>query len=94
MSTASDALVPHAHVIFTDLDGVEGVLVDLHTKQYFQLNETACVVWRGLAKGATVQAIAQEMTERYEVSADHASASVEAAIARFVGHRLVKPAAS
>ncbi len=27
------AAIPHEHVIFTDLDGIEGVLVDLNTKK-------------------------------------------------------------
>ena len=76
------APVPLDHVVFTDLDGVEGVLVDLNTKQYFQLNATASLIWRGLARGASVEAIAQEMAAGYEVTLDHARRSVEAAIRR------------
>jgi len=49
----------------TDLDGVEGVLVDLNTKEHYQLNETASLIWRGLAKGTPVVHIAGEMTELY-----------------------------
>ena len=52
---------PHDHVIFTDLNGVEGVLVDLNTRQYFQLNETASLIWRGLAKGTPVADIAERV---------------------------------
>ena len=33
--TSAVSPLPYDHVIFTDLDGVEGVLVDLNTKQYF-----------------------------------------------------------
>ena len=84
--------VPQDHVVFTDLDGVEGVLVDLNTKQYFQLNETACVVWRGLAAGTPAADIAREMTEQYEVSLEHAQASVDAAVEHFIANHLVKPA--
>jgi hypothetical protein len=80
---------PHADVIFTDLDGVEGVLVDLNTKQYFQLNETACFVWRGLAQGAALETIANDLTEQYDVSLDRARQSVEAAVGTFTAHRLV-----
>jgi len=80
---------PYDHVIFTDLNGVEGVLVDLNTRQYFQINESACLIWRGLAKGAPAADIARELTELYDVSLDHAQASVEAAVARFSAHRLV-----
>jgi len=83
------APVPLDHVVFTDLDGVEGVLVDLNTKQYFQLNATASLIWRGLARGASVEAIAQEMAAGYEVTLDHARCSVEAAIREFVTRKLV-----
>jgi len=80
---------PFDHVIFTDLDGAEGVLVDLNTKQYFQLNETASLIWRGLSRGTPLADIAKEMTELYDVTLDHALTSVEAAVARFRAHHLV-----
>lgn len=81
---------PHDHVIFTDLDGVEGVLVDLNTKQYFQLNETASFIWRGLAKGTPLVDIARDITQVYDVTIEHAQSSVEAAVARFTAHRLLQ----
>lgn len=80
---------PYTHVIFTDLNGVEGVLVDLNTRQYFQINESACVVWRGLDKGSPAADIAGELTAVYDVSLDHALSSVEAAVTRFRALRLV-----
>jgi hypothetical protein len=80
---------PYDHVIFTDLNGVEGVLVDLNTRQYFQINESACLIWRGLVKGTPVPDIARELTELYDVTLDHAQSSVEAAVARFSAHRLL-----
>jgi hypothetical protein len=80
---------PCDHVIFTDLDGAEGVLVDLNTRQYFQLNETASLIWRGLAKGTPLADIARELTQVYDVTLEHAQASVEAAVARFTAHRLL-----
>jgi len=83
---------PCDHVIFTDLDGVEGVLVDLNTKQYFRLNETASLIWRGLADGTPADAIARHLTERYEVTLEHAQTSVQAALANFSAHRLLEPA--
>jgi hypothetical protein len=84
-----DAVAPHDHVIFTDLDGVEGVLVDLNTKQYFQLNETASLIWRGLAAGKPIADIAREMTAVYDVTMAHAQSSVETAVRRFSAHHLV-----
>ena len=81
---------PHDHVIFTDVDGAEGVLVDLNSKQYFQLNETASLVWRGLAKGTPVDRIVKELTDVYDVTLEHAQSSVDAVIRDFIAHRLVK----
>ena len=65
------------------------MLVDLNTKQYFQLNATASLIWRGVARGATADAIAQEMAAEYDVTIDHARRSVEATIREFVARRLV-----
>jgi hypothetical protein len=64
------------HVIFTDLDGQEGVLVDLNTKKYYQLNETAMVIWRDLEKGLSVDKIADDLTTSYDVTSDRAAGSV------------------
>ena len=82
---------PYDHVIFTDVDGADGVLVDLNTKQYYQLNETASLVWRGLAGGTPADAIAQQLTEAYDVTLEHATASMDAVIQNFIAYRLVKP---
>jgi hypothetical protein len=83
--------LPYEHVIFTDLDGLEGVLVDLNTKKYYQLNETASLIWRGLEKRLPVSHIAREMTERYEVTLERAASSIETALRRFHAQRLLGP---
>ena len=83
--------LPHEHVLFTDLDGVEGVLVDLNTKKYYQLNETASLVWRGLEKRKPLSNIAREMTELYEVTLERAMSSVEAALHHFETQKLLRP---
>ena len=82
---------PHEHVIFTDLDGLEGVLVDLNTRKYYQLNETASLVWRGLEKRLPLDHIAREMTERYDVTLERAKSSVEKALYHFRAQNLVGP---
>jgi hypothetical protein len=89
MATDRDtAPVPHDHVVFTDLDGAEGVVVDLDTKQYFQLNDTASFIWQGLARGLDAERIAEALTADYEVTLEHARASVAAALRDFARHRL------
>ena len=83
--------MPSAHVIFTDLDGLEGVLVDLNTKKYFQLNETASLVWSGLEKRLPLNDIAKEMTERYDVNLERALFSIETALRQFEAQKLIGP---
>lgn len=76
-------LVPQEHVVFTEFDAGEGVLVDLNTKKYFQLNETAVVVWRGLEEGLSLEEIAGRITSRYDVDSERASESVRKVLENF-----------
>ena len=87
----SAAASPSEHVVFTDLDGREGVLVDLNTKKYYQLNETASLIWQGLEKRLPVIQIAKEMTERYDVTLEQATSSIERALRHFDSQKLLGP---
>jgi len=82
---------PGAHVVFTDLDGLAGILVDLNTKKYYQLNETASLIWRGLERRLPLSLIAKEMVERYDVALDQATLSVETAVRNFEKQNLLGP---
>jgi hypothetical protein len=73
----------------TDFDGGEGILVDLNTKKYFQLNETAMVVWKGLEQGKSVSEIADDIVARYEVALDNATRSVERILDNFQNYKLL-----
>lgn len=83
---------PHSHVVYTEFDGREAVLVDLNTKRYYTLNETAMLVWRGLERGQTTAEIAREITDRYEVTTEHAMDSVERLVTSLSAHRLLADA--
>ena len=76
-------VLPNKHVIFTDFDGDEGILVDLNTKKYYQLNQTAMLVWKALESGKSITEIAEAVTSEYEVSIDHAIRSVERLLTNF-----------
>jgi hypothetical protein len=80
---SATGLVPQEHVVFTEFDGGEGVLVDLNTKKYFQLNETAVVVWRGLEDRLSLEEIIGRITSAYEVDDEHAAESVRRALENF-----------
>lgn len=82
-------LIPGKHVVVTDFDGGEGILVDLNTKKYYQLNETAMIVWKGLESGKTVGEIVADITSNYDVTPDKATLSVERIVDNFQNHKLV-----
>ena len=82
-------VVPGKHVVVTDFDGGEGILVDLNTKKYYQLNETAMVVWKGLEQGKTTGEIAVDITSNYEVGLDQATVSVQRIVDNFQSYKLV-----
>ena len=82
-------LAPGKHVVVTDFDGGEGILVDLNTKKYFQLNETAMVVWKGLEQGKTVRQIADDFVATYEIALDNATRSVERILGNFQTYKLL-----
>ena len=77
------------NVVVTDFDGGEGILVDLNTKRYYQLNETAMLVWRGLEQGKSVNEIVNDVTASYEVDTEHATNSVARLLDSFQAYKLV-----
>lgn len=82
-------LITGKHVVVTDFDGGEGVLVDLNTKRYYQLNESAMIVWKGLEQGKTIGQIVDDFTTTYEVEPDHAAVSVQRLLDNFQTYKLV-----
>jgi hypothetical protein len=82
-------LIPQDQIICTEFDGGDGILVDLRTRRYYQLNETALVVWKGLEKGASVDGIVGQVCADFEVRPERARISVEGLIARLDSYRLL-----
>jgi hypothetical protein len=77
------------HVVCTEFDGGEGILVDLNTKRYYQLNETALLIWKGLEKGYSVEEIVNEVSAQYTIDPGHARQSVETLLRSLISYRLV-----
>ncbi|ARA91875.1 MAG: PqqD family protein [Bacteroidetes bacterium] len=63
---------PHPDVSFTSLDESESVLLHMKTKQYYSLNETGTFIWDAFQQGATVEDIAERLTEVYDIERDDA----------------------
>jgi 2-hydroxy-3-keto-5-methylthiopentenyl-1-phosphate phosphatase len=85
----TEVMVPNEQVVFTDFDGNEGILVDLNTKKYYQLNETAMLVWKSLEKRLTFGEIVAAMISAYDVSPEQATESVERLLTNLRQYRLV-----
>jgi hypothetical protein len=81
---------PHEHVVATEFEGGEGVLVDLNAKRYYKLNETAMLVWRGLEKGVSFERMLDEMTGIYDVTREHAASSIEKILLELQTSQLVR----
>lgn len=80
---------PNDHIVFTEFDGAEGILVDLETKKYYQLNETAMLIWKGLEKGRSASELADELVANYEVTSEAALQNVEMVVKKFEAYKLV-----
>lgn len=88
----SSTVAPVKDIVFTDFEGGEAILVDLNTTKYYQLNETGALIWRGLENGSTLADIVSEMQTAYDVSSEHALASVEKLLLSLESNKLVKRA--
>jgi hypothetical protein len=86
-------VVPQEHIVANELDGGEGVLVDLNGQQYYQLNETAMFVWKCLENNRSFEEVVDELRRVYDVTAEQASASVDKILTDMQSHKLVRPRA-
>ncbi|MBX6331502.1 MAG: PqqD family protein [Gemmatimonadaceae bacterium] len=66
------------------------VLLSLHTKRYFSLNETGTRVWALLGEAKSADEIAAALAGEYAVSGEEARAAVDALIAELVAEQLLE----
>ncbi|HYU99976.1 MAG TPA: PqqD family protein [Pyrinomonadaceae bacterium] len=86
----NSGFIPLEHIVATQLDDGDGVLVDLNTKQYYQLNETAMLIWRALENGHPFEQIVAEIMRVYTVDDDHAVTSAARLLKEFQKRKLVR----
>jgi hypothetical protein len=80
---------PYDHIVFTEFDDSEGILVDLNTKKYYQLNETAMLVWKGLEQGLGTPEIVDQIVANYEITPNDALRNVDEIVEKFQMYSLV-----
>jgi Coenzyme PQQ synthesis protein D (PqqD) len=62
-------------VISAELEG-STVVVNLNSKRYYILNETAGLVWRGITEGKNESEIVDRLFVEYEATKEHIAESV------------------
>ncbi len=86
----NSGFVPLGHIVATQVDQGNGVLVDLNTKQYYQLNETAMLIWRALENGEPFDQIVAGIMSVYRLDNDHAVTSIRRLLHEFHERKLVR----
>ncbi|MFD2200567.1 PqqD family protein [Shivajiella indica] len=75
-------------VLFTEL-GEEGVIFDLESSDYLNLNETYCTVFKLLQESKGIHEIIQILTETYEVDIDVCQKDVEDVIKELLDKKFI-----
>jgi hypothetical protein len=65
------------------------VVLNLHTKRYYSLNETGALIWAMLEDSASMDEIVQRLVAQYEIGAGEARASLDRLLRELEGERLV-----
>ena len=65
------------------------ILLNLHTKYYYNLNETGLSIWNLLNELSTVPEIAEKIVDEYEVDKDRALESVRRIMAELCQEGLI-----
>jgi hypothetical protein len=81
MAKAGDMTYTIADDVLTAHLAGEAVLLDLKTKQYYQLNATAARVWQGLEQGLEPPRIVDKLMHEFAVDAATAQREMERVIA-------------
>lgn len=84
---------PRDDVLAAHLDG-EAVLLDMDSKDYFRLNDTAAFVWKRLERGMGLGEIVAELCSEYDVEEEQAQAAVERLLEELRSRGLLESPAS
>ena len=80
-----------ADVVATDFEGKDAVVLNLATKKYYTLNETATALWSGIEEKLAVSGLVDLLLSRYEVTPEKARMSVVETLGRLESQQLVRP---
>lgn len=92
MSDETTYTVPE-EVLAAHLEG-EAVLLHMETKDYFRLNATAAVVWKGLERGLDRAGLLDALLEQFDVEREAASAELDRLLGELTARKLIVPRAA
>jgi hypothetical protein len=78
-------------VLTAHLQG-EAVLLDMASRRYFQLNETAAAVWKQLERGADRAALLEHVCGAFDVVPEAAGPELDRILAELAAMNLIRPA--
>ena len=88
MTANEPKMTPSPDVLTAHLEG-EAVLLDMDTKRYYRLNDTAAAIWRGLEKGLTRAELRESLLQEYEIDGPALDDALDRMMAAFAERRLV-----
>ena len=85
---------PNPHVVSTQLDDTESVLLHLKTRRYYSLNDTGSRIWALVEEGLDAHAIAATLTREWDVEAEEAKRHVQAFLDELLKEGILEPRTS
>jgi hypothetical protein len=89
MEAASRYAVPD-EVLTAHLEG-EAVLLHMDTKNYFRLNATAALLWKGMERGLEREQLLDSLLAEFEVDRPTAAAELDRLLGELAARGLVVP---
>ena len=80
-------------VLVAKLHG-EAVLLDVRSKNYFQLNATGAAIWNALEQGRSGSELVDELTQRYEAPREQIEAEAKRLLEAMAERGLIVAAGS
>jgi hypothetical protein len=74
--------------VFAPLEGGT-VLLNLHTKRYYSLNETGAVIWAMLERQLTREEMVNRLTREYEIESAAAASAIDDLLRELMAERLI-----
>ena len=67
MSISGKKYQPSPNVVFTQLSESESIILDIETKQFYELNETGSRIWCLMKDGMSPEEISMEIEKEYDI---------------------------